>query len=112
MRATQKGHDVVGDNIREQAPLIAATQMQAAGFEFHVVADVDPARFPNGVDIIVLEPGKVAPIGQARVVAGCMLAILPPTVAHHIRPQYQAHEAAMRRTAGVVGVNRNTAPTK
>lgn len=74
---------------RNGAPEIAPGNIQvpgAGGAEAQVVADVDPAQFPIGLELVVYRPGELQPIGRGHIPAGCMLLALPPELAKHLRP--------------------------
>lgn len=62
-------------------PLIQPANAEAAGIPFQPIAYADPAKAPNGIDVILTLPGKVKPEGMVNLPRGCMLVAFPPEVA-------------------------------
>lgn len=81
-----------------ETPNIQTTGVQAAGAPIEIVAFVDPDQFPHGMELAVYRVGNnLVPIGTVVVNPGCMLAVVPPSVAQHILGQAKAAAAAQAK---------------
>jgi len=67
------------------APQIAAGILNIFGLQLEIVADIHPALYPNGLEMLIMAPGQLAPIGKMIVRAGCIVTLLPPEVAKQVR---------------------------
>lgn len=64
------------------------------GTNLELIADVDPDKFPNGMELTFSVPNDLAPLGRCVVRPGCIVAILPPEMA---RPAREALRQALRQ---------------
>ena len=72
-------------DILNGVPEIQAGLVQVAGQQVQIVWDVDPEQFPNGLDLLMVEPGKLAPFGKITIGKNQMIAVVPPTMASALR---------------------------
>jgi hypothetical protein len=69
-----------------------------------IMADVDPAQFPHGLELVLFAPGSPVPLGRGVVRRGCMVCVIPPEPAKPIR------EARRRMLAQQVGPGETKGP--
>lgn len=73
---------------------IAPATAPVMGIQIVTIADVDPDKFPNGLEVIISAPGAIAPLGHALVPRGFMVVALPPCpMVSNMREQIRAHLA-------------------
>jgi hypothetical protein len=75
-------------------PRIQMAGGNAGGIQFQVIFYPDPEHFPAGVDVTLLAPGGLAPVGMVTVAPGCLICVLPPDVSRHIISQVALQQAA------------------
>jgi len=69
------------------------------GVNLEVIADVDPEKFPNGMEVTFTVPGGLGILGRGVARKGCMVAILPPEMANPAR-EAMKHAISKQRAAG------------
>ena len=85
----------------EKGPQIAPANTLMGELQLQMLADVDPQRFPFGIDLILSEPGKIEPLGHVLLDKGTILAAVPPgAFADGLRAQMRAVMAQQQRQAG------------
>ena len=68
-------------------PIIQPGQVDIAGAQIEIALDVNPQQYPNGMEFLIMVPGQIEPLGKMLLRGGCMLAVVPPEMAKHIRSQ-------------------------
>jgi hypothetical protein len=63
------------------------------GIELVTIADVDPEKFPNGLEVAISVPGSIAPLGHALIPRGFIICAIPPG------PMVQHMRDAIRKAA-------------
>lgn len=79
------------------APKIQRIDTPVSDFHLQPVAYADPKQYPLGIDVVLVSPGEIAPLGTARIQAGFMLAVLPPDVATFVRGEIRKAIEQARR---------------
>ena len=72
-----------------QAPEIAPAKLNLMGESIEICADVDPAQFPNGMELLIGRPGAVELLGKILVAPGRMVAVIPLEMANQLRAMIQ-----------------------
>jgi hypothetical protein len=75
-------------------PQIQLAGGNAAGVQFQVIGYVDPKHFPAGLDVTLMAPGGIAPVGMVTVARGCLICVLPPDVSRQIIAQVALQQKA------------------
>jgi hypothetical protein len=78
-------------------PKIVPLNAPIMGNNLTIVADADPEHFPHGLQLLIMAPGSLQPLGGGPIPPGHMLAIVPPEIAKMIRPGMRN---AMQRQPG------------
>lgn len=55
------------------------------GQNIEVIADVDPDKFPGGLEVVIFAAGSLVPLARGIVGKGCMLGVIPVEMAIHLR---------------------------
>lgn len=72
-------------------PIIVPGQASIMGQVIEVVADVDPEKYPAGIEVVLYDPrNRLVPIGGGVVNVQCMLGIVPPAWSNQIRGAMKA----------------------
>jgi len=82
------------------APQIAASAVHVAGEDVQVIGDAVPEHFPHGLEVLIVKPGALAPLGRALVPAGHMLAVLPLGMSTALRAEIRKILAAQNSKQG------------
>jgi hypothetical protein len=70
------------------------------GINLEIAFDVDPEAFPHGVELVLMKPGALDPIGKIQVKPGHMLAAMSLEVSAHLRAQFRKQiEAHLKKQA-------------
>lgn len=73
------------------------------GLKLQVFLDVDPAQYPEGVDVVCTPTGKLEPLKPGKIVLGkgSMLVLVPLEVAAHFRRELHAAIEKAKRAAAL-----------
>ena len=85
----------MADDVREHAKIITPTQVQQMGFSFDIIGYAHPEQYPDGVDVIVMAPGQLEPLGSVRLKKGCGLVGVHPETMNHLLAQIQEQRRNM-----------------
>ena len=66
------------------------------GQNIDVIADVNPEKFPHGLELMVMAPGGLEALGKWMVRPGCMIGIIPPEMAMQLRALMRQAVASQR----------------
>jgi hypothetical protein len=66
------------------APQIVPAKTEAMGIDITPVAYCDPGLFPDGLQVLVMVPGKIKPLGGSAIPPGHVLCLVPPPMAQKI----------------------------
>jgi len=80
-----------------QVPKIVPANAAAGELNLMIVADADPEHFPHGLQLLIMAPGNLQPIGGGPIPPGQMLALVPIELSRAIRPGMRA---ALRQQPG------------
>ncbi len=61
-------------------------QLAALGENFEIIADADPEKFPHGLQLVIMAPGQMQPLGIYTLTPGGMVARIPNNMAAGVRP--------------------------
>jgi hypothetical protein len=86
------------------AKVLKPNPLAVGGAQFQIAFDVDPDQFPHGCEFIIMRPGSIEPLGKMEVVRGCLIAVIPPEVAHHMRPMIKKSIADQAKQAAANGI--------
>ena len=78
-------------------PKILPANAPVMGQNIEIVADADPTHFPHGLQLIIMAPGNVKPLGGGPIPPGTMLAIINVEMAKALRAVYR--QATQQRPA-------------
>lgn len=65
-------------------PQISPGNLNVAGAQIEIAGYVDPEQFPNGMEMVIMRPGVLEPVGTVVVRKGCMIGVIPPEMAQHL----------------------------
>jgi hypothetical protein len=72
---------------------IAPAQLDIQGNAIQLLAFSNPDLFPHGLEVIIMQAGKLTPIGRAHVEKGLIIALLPREMSAQIVGAMQAAAA-------------------
>lgn len=91
------------DFMNVETPTVQAPDAQQ--LPMLVVDDIIPPRYPNGCDLVMMNPGGLAPVvPPINIPAGSILCLIPPDAAAHLRPalaMMKKQQEDARRRAGI-----------
>jgi hypothetical protein len=90
--------DSVPDHIPMHSGGAALPEGAAIRVEFQAFLDCDPDEFPQGMELILMRPGQLDPVGRGLMVPrGCILYIAGPEASVHLRAGIRKQIEAQRK---------------
>lgn len=77
-------------------PLIQPAQATVLDQNIVVLGDADPEAYPNGIEVVLMEPGKLTPFGRFIVQPGNMVIIPPIQMSAQLRGMIKQHMASIQ----------------
>ena len=71
------------------APQIASQGTKFANVDITQIAYADPDKFPLGLEVMVMAPGDIQPLGRGPIPKGFGLALIGPEGARVLRDAYR-----------------------
>jgi hypothetical protein len=85
------------------APQIQPSLVDVMGANIEVLCVIDPKRFPLGVDVLLMEPGKLEPLGKGTLAPGTALGVLPPVMVQELMRQFVIAQQQAQQEARKAG---------